>query len=222
MRTDAQIAASRANGAKSHGPITPEGKSASAANSAFSTGPNTPEGKARVARNAVRHALLSQCLVLPNETAEQFTDLVESLKEVFEPVGDFEERVVENMAAAEWRRRRIWEVETAAIARGTVVSQQAGDELADTLNRQIPATHVSIAMSGASGKSLSLEAFRRYETASSRDLNRNILLLEQLQARRRRGTRESNFSKQSEPSAEPPALLSPSTALIPAINPADD
>ena len=85
MSSDRRIAASRANGAKSRGPKTPEGKAVSAANSARSTGPVTPEGKARSSQNALRHGLLSQSIVLPTESAAAFEEILSGLRDELRP-----------------------------------------------------------------------------------------------------------------------------------------
>ena len=60
MSTQKQIDASRANGAKSNGPKTPEGQQTSS-------------------RNNTRHGLLSRTIVLEGESLERFTELHESL-----------------------------------------------------------------------------------------------------------------------------------------------
>ena len=96
--TDKQIAASRANGAKSRGPTT-------------------EEGRARSSRNALRHGLAAPALppvsiVLPTESPEDYETLLNSYLDEFAPAGLLETELVETMAAARWRLRRIATIET--------------------------------------------------------------------------------------------------------------
>jgi hypothetical protein len=112
-RSPLQIAASRANGAKSRGPVTAEGKRASAANSAKSTGPVTPEGKARSSRNATRHGLLAGSVVLHGQSWDSFRALLSTLESELHPEPGIESIETETMAVAYWRCIRLWRVEKA-------------------------------------------------------------------------------------------------------------
>jgi len=94
MRTPKQIAASRANGA-------------------LSRGPTTPEGKAKAARNNNRHGLLAKAVVLEGESEALFNELVDKLNESFKPESQIDHLLVGKMAAAHWRQIRIWELERA-------------------------------------------------------------------------------------------------------------
>jgi hypothetical protein len=101
MRTKKQIEASRRNGAKSKGPVT-------------------PEGKARVARNAITHGLSAApkpgaVVVLDTESDQEFDDLLNSYREIHRPANLAEERLVFEIAAAQWRIQRAITMETAAI-----------------------------------------------------------------------------------------------------------
>src|SRR5690349_20155037 len=96
MSSRTRIRASRANGKRSHEPVT-------------------PEGKKRSSYNAVRHGLLSQCILLPGETPGAFDELVNQLVEHWAPVNNFEFNLIEELAAHYWRLRRTWTVETETI-----------------------------------------------------------------------------------------------------------
>src|SRR5580693_5489560 len=82
----------RTNGAKSHGPAT-------------------PEGKARSAANSRRHGLAAAAIVLPGESAEHFQLLLTDYMDQFHPQTGVEADLVEVMAVARWRLRRLLAVE---------------------------------------------------------------------------------------------------------------
>ena len=92
MTSQRRIDASRANGARSRGPVT-------------------PEGKQRSAMNAIRHGLLSQTVVLDGEDPEAFSTLLAAYVERFQPADRVELALVEDMAAANWRQHRSWAIE---------------------------------------------------------------------------------------------------------------
>ncbi len=130
MPTERQIEASRANGAKSRGPVTPEGKLKSLANSALSTGPRTPEGKARSSLNAVRHGLLAKSIVLNAESREMFLEILAAYEEELQPDDEVEIRLVESMATSEWRRLRLLAMEKDHLDMEMERQQQASLETA--------------------------------------------------------------------------------------------
>jgi hypothetical protein len=80
-------------------------------NAQKSTGPRTGEGKRKVALNAVKHGLLSQHVVLPNEDEAEFVDFSRRLTRALGPVGELEEMLVGTIAASAWRLRRVLRVE---------------------------------------------------------------------------------------------------------------
>jgi hypothetical protein len=85
---------------------------ASRANGAKSKGPVTPEGKARSSRNALKHGLNSEIVVLPHEDRAAFEDLRDSYMERFQPAGQPEADLVETMASARWRLNRLVAIES--------------------------------------------------------------------------------------------------------------
>jgi hypothetical protein len=91
---------------------------AARANGARSGGPKTPEGKARSARNATRHGLLSKCVVLGNESAESFQTLFDQHIDRFSPLDNVEMGMIEEMASAYWRLRRAWAIENRLMEAG--------------------------------------------------------------------------------------------------------
>ncbi len=96
-RTQAQIEASRSNGARGRGPATPAGKAASC-------------------QNAAKHGLRAQGFaLLPDEDAGAFEGLRQRLVEEHDPRGAVEEALVEGLALALWRTRRVEALEVEAL-----------------------------------------------------------------------------------------------------------
>jgi hypothetical protein len=96
MRSEKQIEASRLNGAKSRGPVTPEGKRNSA---------NT---------NWCR-GMLARSVVLDGESRTRFDELHRSLTEELQPVTAIETMLVQKMVVAQWRQMRLWTMEKAGM-----------------------------------------------------------------------------------------------------------
>ncbi len=88
-KTEKQKSASRTNGAKTHGPITPEGKRNSA-------------------RNSFRHGLLAKAIVFDGESREQFAALLKAFSDELRPQTAIEDLLVQKMAVNHWRQERIW------------------------------------------------------------------------------------------------------------------
>ena len=97
QRSQAQVEASRNNGARSKGPATPEGKAASC-------------------HNAAKHGLRAQGFaLLPDEDADAFAALLDRLVAEHDPQGAVEEALVEGLALALWRMRRVEALEVEAL-----------------------------------------------------------------------------------------------------------
>ena len=87
-RTQAQIEAARRNGAKSRGPVT-------------------PEGKARSSKNALKHGLATpEHILLEGEDEAAFTALHEGLIEENEPESPTEALLVHRLAVTFWKQSR--------------------------------------------------------------------------------------------------------------------
>jgi hypothetical protein len=184
MRTEAQIQASRANGRRSQGPVT-------------------PEGKARSSQNAYRHGLLAHTMVLRSEDKESFGQYLDQHLQRWQPFDDVELNLVEEMVGAAWRGRRaagmqtmVYDAEIAAIE----PSGCGGSDLVDAFNR--------LAVSPALG------LFHRYETHYHRIYHRCIATLMKLQKARLAApaAEPADLAVPNEPKPEPnpqPQSLSP-------------
>jgi hypothetical protein len=121
--------------------ISEKRRQAARANGARSRGPVTPEGKAISARNALRHGLLAKTVVLCNENPKTFETLFYLLVQRFSPVDDIEMSAIEEMAAAHWRMRRVMSMERAILdagierSRETTPAGQTADAFSDPANQ---------------------------------------------------------------------------------------
>ena len=84
-------------------------------NAKNSTGPKTPDGKQVVALNAITHGILSQRLFIAGENPMEFAGLQDELRQALNPVGILELALVEKIAVALWKQRRMVAAESASI-----------------------------------------------------------------------------------------------------------
>jgi len=82
-----KLESARENGAKSHGPVTGEGRQASS-------------------RNAIRHGLAAQTVVLDNESLADYEQFLQCYLDHFQPQHIIELDLVHQLAAASWRLAR--------------------------------------------------------------------------------------------------------------------
>jgi hypothetical protein len=99
MTSAAQVAASRANGALSHGPTSDEGKATSSL-------------------NALKTGLTGRTVLLPSEDAALYEAHLQQFRQQYQPVGDQELALVQSLADTHWRIARIPSLEMCIFALG--------------------------------------------------------------------------------------------------------
>jgi hypothetical protein len=82
-------------------------------NAQKSTGPRSPQGKDASSRNGLIHGLSGDKHILPGENPEEFLLLLKDLYDNFHPVGLGEEKLVQRIAAGQWRLDRTLPMEAA-------------------------------------------------------------------------------------------------------------
>ena len=95
---------------------SPAQSAASRANGALSRGPATPDGKARSAANATRHGLRATSGTVPPEHAPDLAALRDALTARLAPVDPVERHWVGEIAFALWQQQRLQAVTAEAIA----------------------------------------------------------------------------------------------------------
>jgi hypothetical protein len=177
MRTERQIEASRANGARSRGPVTPEGKRNSSG-------------------NALKHGLLADTIVLKGELEDRFLELLADFDRELQPETTMEHLLVQKMAAAQWRQFRLWGMEKAAME--YQIRNQAG-----AIGRgESNATRASLAFQALSDNSRSLDLLHRYDSLCDRQYLRAHKRFLEL----RRGRGDSPAPVPSNPQPEVPTV----------------
>jgi hypothetical protein len=162
-RTDAQRAAARANGAKSKGPVT-------------------EEGKARSALNAVRHGLLAGSLILRTESQPKFLAILNGYFNEYQPEGQTENNLVEDIAAAQWMKERCWVLTTALL---DITMDQMEQEIAEGFNEIDNGTRTALAFLRQADQGAGLVLLNRYAARHSREWHRAIDKLRAIQKERR-------------------------------------
>src|ERR1700680_2753121 len=83
------------------------------ANGAKSRGPTTPEGKEKSSRNSLKHGLTAASgnILLDSEDPDEFEEIYNKLLGIHEPARPAEKDLVEEMGVVRWRIRRIRTIE---------------------------------------------------------------------------------------------------------------
>jgi hypothetical protein len=95
-----------------HRTISEKQLAANRANAAKSTGPVTPDGRARSAQNALKHGFTaSRFCIIRGENAEDLHKLTADLVHTYSPANHAEEKAVERIALAQWAIERCYQLE---------------------------------------------------------------------------------------------------------------
>jgi len=85
---------------------------ANRANAKLSTGPRTLSGKEKVSGNALTHGLTAEKHVIIGESIDEFNTFKNSMFNVHEPFGAYEEEIFIKLVELLWRLRRVGLIET--------------------------------------------------------------------------------------------------------------
>ena len=159
------------------------------ANGAKSHGPSTPEGKARSSRNAIKHAYCSSAVVvLSNENMQTFLAMRRDFIGRFHPADAVEFDLVETLAGISWKRHQNIRQQSALIDRQ--MTAQSENELKDAnIDETMRSTY---AVESLENSGTTLSNLRRYEAQLHRNFTRTLKALLELRKDRREFPPEQN------------------------------
>ena len=176
-------------------------------NGAKSKGPITPEGRARSSRNSLRHGLLAEHVLLPHEDKAHYDQVRDSYIESFQPADQPQLDLVETIAAARWRLNRLVDMEATILEKEMLLRRQDMAKIFKTISEAEKLAWVFDHMAN-NGKGLQL--LLRYEGQLNRTYDR---ALKQLQSLQKTNPPDSEVQVPNEPKlALIPAPNTPQTA----------
>ena len=171
-------------------------------NAQRSTGPRTEAGRAASSRNAIRTGLTTMTItVMPGESEEDLDQLSESIRGEWNPRGDHENFLVDQMISARWRLERIarWEEEAlnnAIEAPGWYTKSEARRWDAQSADRHV--------LSTLGAKNSIFDKLERYTRAAERAYSKAVKELQQHRAaqvktaKQNEATAKQNKAKEAE------------------------
>ena len=157
-------------------PTNPPAPSQAAINGAKSQGPTSPEGKARSSRNAEKHGMYTNAVLLHHESAEDFDALREDYYCQFAPASRAETDLVDRMIAATWRLRRLSALESAALDHAIDAQRSDVDAIYENLD---PETRAHFAFEQLA-EGVTLATYGRFQSTQLRQYDRalrNLLII---------------------------------------------
>ena len=176
----------------------------SRANGAKSNGPKTPEGREKSSRNSLKHGFTAKStIVLECENKEQFQEMLGYYKVTYQPGSGVEEDLVTDMVACRWRMQRLRAIET------SLIDSEMDRDLPEGQTPEDPGHQLAFAFRRLVDESRAISLASRYEARLHRIHERTHRTLRELQQ-----TRTGNPSVSAgfpPPAPEPP----PPTAPVP-------
>ena len=162
MPTITKSESSRINGAKSRGPVT-------------------PEGKQRSSRNAVKHGILAKHICLNIEKPEVFEQLVADFCTRLQPADDVELRLVEQAAMAQLRYERV--AASTETAMFVLKMDHQAPEVAKQYQSVDPPTRFAIAFTSLANEGNSIQLMLRYQQTMLRQRDSALKQLHELRTK---------------------------------------
>ena len=148
------------------------------ANAQKSTGPRTADGKQRSSLNALRHGLTGHTVVLPSEDHSAYQRHAQSFLDEYQPKGATETQLVQSLIDASWQLNRAAAVETNLFSLGITVN--------DDVHASHPEAEAALAMALAYREhNRAFANLGIYRQRLTRQFERTLVLLRQIQAERR-------------------------------------
>ncbi len=185
MPSDLKSETSRINGAKSHGPKTPEGKETSSLNS-------------------LKHGFTSRkTFILQTESHDEYRAFLAEHLTIHQPATPPEKELVEQMAIARWRIRRFVGAETVLIDYEMVRNREKVDKEFGPTDSDV---HLALAIRSLADESRCLSLMSRYESRLQRVHDKAYAALRELQQ-----SRATSAGIPLAPDPAPPPSASPTT-----------
>jgi len=163
-------------------------------NSQQSTGPRTPEGRARSSRNSTIHGLTGKSPILPGEDPADLLALADQYRTGLHPDGQVEEDLVERMAIATYRLRRILRIEA-----GYFDYRVRACPVPELHNRNGVTDPLAWAFQLDCTQRNVLDRLNRYESRIQREYSRCLADLQKLQKMRQKEIVETNSKSKTTP-----------------------
>ncbi len=195
-----KIDSARANGAKSHGPITEEGRKKSS-------------------MNALKHGLTARTVLFSNDNHDEYNALLESYIESLQPIDPVEMDFVVEMVNAKWQQRRVHKFETELFNLEMDEEKEKLDKYYKSYTETFEQTHAFRILAQSTSLQMLHREASRLERTYYRALN-NLLRLRQVRESSNRKIEKRTESQDRTPAPihQPPIPIneSPTTGHKPA------
>jgi len=191
MTTQLKSDTARANGAKSHGP-------------------KTAEGREKSSRNATKHGLSARnIVVLDCENDDDFWTVHNDQMEIHQPATPAEKDLVDQMVAARWRILRLQSIETDLLDTEMRRRQENQRERGrDDIIR------LSTAYSSEANNSRAMALASRCESRFTRIYQSSYKILRELQAARAKQSTQPAAAEPTQPEPPAPEIRNPTSEIL--------